>query len=207
MSDERLRTLERVYLESGAVEDHATWLQEQIRQGVLELDRVRVAAWLNHKAAQLALGEPGAEFITTRLLGAEVPMLWGLYAEFSPPVLRRFCMVAVIMLRVRSYLPIVHLAVPFETPHPDHIGLWARAQALHDLGELERTRKVWECLFGVGRFGVSAGAQRFLTGCQDSTGWCVRGYQCWVEELMLPWLLGQREQFHLQCALAQGRAR
>lgn len=55
MSDERLREAERRWLETGAVADEAGLLVERVRAGALDEQRLRLAAWLGHDAARLAV--------------------------------------------------------------------------------------------------------------------------------------------------------
>lgn len=57
MSDARLRDLERVWRESGALEDELAWLGERVRQGDLETETLRMAASLGHPAAVALSGE------------------------------------------------------------------------------------------------------------------------------------------------------
>jgi len=56
VSDERLRGLERRWLESGAVDDGARWLAERVRRGVLPAERVELAAHLGFPAAAASAG-------------------------------------------------------------------------------------------------------------------------------------------------------
>lgn len=55
MSDERLRQLQRQWLETGLLEDHATYLRELVRVGGLEPARLELAAYCSHRAASEAL--------------------------------------------------------------------------------------------------------------------------------------------------------
>lgn len=55
MSDERLRTLEQRFRESGQVEDEAAWLVERIRVGGLSRAQLNLAASLGYPAARAAL--------------------------------------------------------------------------------------------------------------------------------------------------------
>lgn len=52
MSDEHLRELERRWKETGTVEDEAAWLKERVRVGDLTQERLELAAYLGHEAAQ-----------------------------------------------------------------------------------------------------------------------------------------------------------
>lgn len=54
MSDARLRELERTWRATDAVADEAALLAEQVRAGVLEPQRLQLAAELGHEAARLA---------------------------------------------------------------------------------------------------------------------------------------------------------
>lgn len=56
MSDTRLRDAERRWQQTGAVEDEAALLQEQLRAGDLSEARVQLAAWLGHAAARQVTG-------------------------------------------------------------------------------------------------------------------------------------------------------
>lgn len=56
MGDERTRDLGRRFRESGAPEDEAAWLQELLRQGDLNGERLGLAAILGSPGAQLVLG-------------------------------------------------------------------------------------------------------------------------------------------------------
>lgn len=56
MGDERTRALGRRFRESGAPEDEAAWLQELLRQGDLNGERLALAAILGSPGAQLVLG-------------------------------------------------------------------------------------------------------------------------------------------------------
>lgn len=58
MSDERLKTLEQRFRESGQVDDEAAWLVERIRVGGLSRAQLNLAASLGHPAARAALGRP-----------------------------------------------------------------------------------------------------------------------------------------------------
>lgn len=44
MSDSRLRTLERRWIETGRVEDEAAWLRERLRWGELSEEQLGLAA-------------------------------------------------------------------------------------------------------------------------------------------------------------------
>jgi len=52
VADDHLRTLERRFRETGAVEDEAAWLRERVRAGVLPEARARLAAELGYPAAR-----------------------------------------------------------------------------------------------------------------------------------------------------------
>lgn len=54
MSDQRLRTLERRWKKTGAVQDEAAWLRARVQAGELEQTRLKLAARLGHTAARLA---------------------------------------------------------------------------------------------------------------------------------------------------------
>lgn len=54
MADERLRTLERRWASTGAVEDEAAYLQELVRVGALDAELLALAAHLGRPAARLA---------------------------------------------------------------------------------------------------------------------------------------------------------
>lgn len=56
MSDEALRTLERRWRESGAIEDEAALLLERARRGDLTPERLELAAYCHHPAAVFARG-------------------------------------------------------------------------------------------------------------------------------------------------------
>jgi hypothetical protein len=56
VSDTRLRDAERKWQQTGAAEDEAVLLQEQLRAGDLSEARVQLAAWLGHPAAQQVTG-------------------------------------------------------------------------------------------------------------------------------------------------------
>jgi hypothetical protein len=56
VSDSKLRDAERRWQQTGAVEDEAALLQEQLRAGELSEARVQLAAWLGHAAAQQVTG-------------------------------------------------------------------------------------------------------------------------------------------------------
>lgn len=58
MSDERLRSLERRWRASGAVEDELALLRERLRAGLLDEQRVRLAAGLEHVAAAALAPHP-----------------------------------------------------------------------------------------------------------------------------------------------------
>ncbi|MGE0711538.1 MAG: hypothetical protein AB7N76_30105 [Planctomycetota bacterium] len=58
MSDERLRELTRRFDESGALEDEVALLHEQVRAGVLDLERVRLAVRLGSEAARQVDPDP-----------------------------------------------------------------------------------------------------------------------------------------------------
>lgn len=51
MSDHRLQTLRRRWLETGAHEHQADYLRERVRHGELSVERVALAAYLGHPAA------------------------------------------------------------------------------------------------------------------------------------------------------------
>jgi len=51
VSDHRLQTLRRRWLETGAHEHEADYLRERVRHGELSVDRVALAAYLGHPAA------------------------------------------------------------------------------------------------------------------------------------------------------------
>lgn len=53
MSDERLRELERRFLESQTVADEAAWLGARVQAGEVRRDRVELAAILGHPAARV----------------------------------------------------------------------------------------------------------------------------------------------------------
>lgn len=57
MSDERLRTLERRWRETGSPHDEAAWLSERVRVGALDVERLRLAAALGHDASLALLGD------------------------------------------------------------------------------------------------------------------------------------------------------
>lgn len=61
MSDSRLRTLERRWIETGAVEDEAAWLRERLRAGGLSEEQLALAAHCAHEGARLALGAKGSD--------------------------------------------------------------------------------------------------------------------------------------------------
>lgn len=61
MADSDLRTLERRFRETGAVEDEAAWLRARVRAGTLDPDRLDLAAWLDHPGARAALGKQAPE--------------------------------------------------------------------------------------------------------------------------------------------------
>lgn len=56
MGDERLRQLERRWLETKALDDEAGLLTERVRSGVLLRERLELAAFCGHPAACAALG-------------------------------------------------------------------------------------------------------------------------------------------------------
>jgi hypothetical protein len=56
MSDERLRELERRWKETGSVEDEAKYLAERVRVGDLTNERLELAAYCGHQAAQRVAG-------------------------------------------------------------------------------------------------------------------------------------------------------
>ncbi len=56
MSDERLRQLERRWLETGSFEDEVHWLEGRLRFGDLTPGRMWTAAFLFHKPARQVLG-------------------------------------------------------------------------------------------------------------------------------------------------------
>jgi len=58
MSDTDLRGLERRWRETGSVEDEAAWLHARVQAGELEQSRLRLAAYLLHEGARLALVRP-----------------------------------------------------------------------------------------------------------------------------------------------------
>ncbi len=58
MSDERLRELERRWRETGSVEDEAAWLRERVRVGDLSQERLELAAYCRHAAAERAYAGP-----------------------------------------------------------------------------------------------------------------------------------------------------
>lgn len=59
MADDRLRALERRWKETGAAEDEAAWLREQVRHGDLPAERLRLAAYLGHEPALRVAGDAG----------------------------------------------------------------------------------------------------------------------------------------------------
>lgn len=61
MSDERLRSLERRWNESGSVEDEAAYLLERVRGGDLSHKTLITAAYLHGEGARLALGSQAPE--------------------------------------------------------------------------------------------------------------------------------------------------
>lgn len=58
MTDARLRDAERRWRETGALADEAAWLRERVRAGALDDERLRLAAYVGHAAARLALATP-----------------------------------------------------------------------------------------------------------------------------------------------------
>lgn len=56
MSDERLRQAERLFQETGSVEDEARYLLERVRAGSLNRERLELAAYCGHEASKLAVG-------------------------------------------------------------------------------------------------------------------------------------------------------
>lgn len=56
MADHRLRRLKRERLVGGTIHDEALVVIERLRAGELDAERVRLAAWLGHGPAALALG-------------------------------------------------------------------------------------------------------------------------------------------------------
>lgn len=52
VSDQRLRELERLWRDSGKVEDEASYLRERVRVGDLTPQRLEVAAYCGHEAAK-----------------------------------------------------------------------------------------------------------------------------------------------------------
>jgi hypothetical protein len=82
--DERLRELERRWKQTGAVADEAACLQERLRLGELERDRLDLAAHAGYEGALLAGGAPAPDpALAARLRGLE---RWG------HPVLVRGCL-------------------------------------------------------------------------------------------------------------------
>lgn len=61
MTDDALRALERRWRATGAVEDEAAWLSARLRAGGLAEARLRAAARLGHRAAQVALADDTEE--------------------------------------------------------------------------------------------------------------------------------------------------
>lgn len=61
MTDSELRRLERVFRESGSVEDEAAWLRARVRSGEVSEERLRLAAYVGHQAAALSLGPENPE--------------------------------------------------------------------------------------------------------------------------------------------------
>lgn len=57
MSDDRVRILERRFRASGSVEDEAAWLRARGQIGELNEEQLRLAAFVDHQPARLALGD------------------------------------------------------------------------------------------------------------------------------------------------------
>lgn len=55
MTDAHLRALERAFRLTGTGEDEAAWLRARVQAGELAHDRLRLAAYVGHEAATLAL--------------------------------------------------------------------------------------------------------------------------------------------------------
>ncbi len=58
MSDDRLRELERRFHMEGTVEAEAAWIGVRAQAGELPRERLRLAAFLGHPAARVAIGSP-----------------------------------------------------------------------------------------------------------------------------------------------------
>jgi hypothetical protein len=108
MSDERLREAERRWRETGAVEDEARFLIEQVRLGELTTPRLRLAAYCDHDGAREALAE------AARRPGPPQLWIYGL-EEWGPQVVARAAVAA-----AYSVLPLVEKEQPSMAHTPRH---------------------------------------------------------------------------------------
>jgi len=99
VTDARLRDVERRWRETGALEDEAAFLRERVRAGVLDDDRLRLAAYVGHAASRLALGTPSfaPAFFQAWIYGLEP---WGVEACQRAAIAAARC--ALVLLRPES---------------------------------------------------------------------------------------------------------
>lgn len=89
MTDTYLRTLERRFRSSGAVEDEAAWLHERVRLGDLTRQRVELAAFCDHSGSRAALGVESPPRLGSLARVNERPELLVPFAHFGREVVLR----------------------------------------------------------------------------------------------------------------------
>ena len=84
MTDGRLRSRERRFLETASLQDEAAWLLERVRVGVLAQERLKLAASLGHRGSQLATAQrvfPDAVEELRRIEAAHEPVASAVAAQ------------------------------------------------------------------------------------------------------------------------------
>jgi hypothetical protein len=62
MPDDDLRALERTFRDTGSHLDEVAWLLARVRAGLVPRDRLQLAAWLGHRAAEEVIGDDARDF-------------------------------------------------------------------------------------------------------------------------------------------------
>ena len=103
MSDERLRELERRWQETGADEDEAAYLLARLRAGELDVERLKLAAYCDYAAAQLALGDEAPPTPSDLDAWGRGMHVWG----------KEAC--------VRAVVALARVAFPYWRGHPEDV--------------------------------------------------------------------------------------
>lgn len=77
MADDRIRSLERRFKQSGSLDDEAAWLAARNRAGEISDDQLELAADLAHDPARLALNKPPLRYLDLSVWSRELHDRWG----------------------------------------------------------------------------------------------------------------------------------